>query len=48
MARCVFRAARAVLEGGPLAVAVIHYEASDLHEDLTTLAKLEHGHAAGA
>jgi hypothetical protein len=55
--RMTWRAAAAALDIAPdrlldLArvhgLAVIRYEASDLHDDLSTLAKLERGRAAGA
>jgi hypothetical protein len=29
-------------------VTIVHYEIGDLHDDLSTLARLEHGRAAGA
>jgi hypothetical protein len=29
-------------------VPIVHYELAELHEDLATLAKLEHGRATGA
>jgi hypothetical protein len=29
-------------------VPIVHYEIGDLHDDLSTLAKLEHGRAVGA